>query len=478
MTSDPSVSAKAERPTRVRYGVLAFCCTLAMITYLDRVCIGVSAPYLVAALGLSAVSDLRWANSAFNLAYAVFEVPTGWLGDVFGPKKTLIRIVVWWSLFTALTGLIGLQFWGLGLGLAALGIIRFMFGVGEAGAFPNITRALHNWFPFQERGMAQGLIFMGARLLGGLTPLIWLELVEKQGLPWRSAFWIFGGVGLAWCVVFAWWFRDHPAEKPHVNEAERDLITGGRTDTEAGHARVPWLRLLSSVNLWLLCLMYFCTAYGWYFNINYLPSYLQDCWKMEKNDRLAGLFMGGPFLLGAVGSLLGGFLTDGIIRMTGNRKWGRRLVGMMGQMLCATCFIACVLATNVYVFALAISLAAFFNDLTLAPCWATCQDIGKRYSAIVAGCMNTIGNLGGAAAVWSTGHILNFFLDRHALELGVAVQDMTASEKADAQLPGYYLNFACYGVIYLLSTFLWLRIDATKPVLPDEDLASPAESEE
>src|SRR4051794_6328323 len=196
-------------PTRVRYGVLGFACSLAAITYLDRLCIGSAAPYILEALGLSSVDDLKWAFAGFSLAYAIFEVPTGWLGDVFGPRSTLIRIVLWWSAFTALTATAGLVLpGGLVVGLGALIVIRFLFGIGEAGAFPNITRALHNWLPLTERGTAQGFVWMSGRLMGGLTPLIWMVLVERTGLTWRSAFVMFGVIGVCWCIAFAAWFRN------------------------------------------------------------------------------------------------------------------------------------------------------------------------------------------------------------------------------------------------------------------------------
>lgn len=182
------------RATRVRYGVLAFACTLAMITYLDRVCMGSALPRFRDALGLSSTSQLNLALAAFALAYSIFEVPTGWLGDVFGPRKTLMRIVLWWSAFTAITGMVGLWAWNgwtISIGpytfifgwMAVLVIVRFLFGVGEAGAFPNITRALHNWFPVNERGFAQGCVWMSGRLMGGLTPFVWLLCVEGVGTP-------------------------------------------------------------------------------------------------------------------------------------------------------------------------------------------------------------------------------------------------------------------------------------------------------
>jgi MFS family permease len=279
-----------EKPTRVRFGVLGFACALSMITYLDRVCMGSAAKGFADDLGLSDVADLNIVFSAFALAYSLFEVPSGWLGDRFGPRNVLIRIVLWWSFFTALTAVIGITLGGYVIGgIAALVVIRFLFGMGEAGAYPNITRALHNWFPFQERGFAQGAVWMCGRLMGGLTPLIWMILVEGVARPstdatdssaellmpallgqgnWRTTFWVFGLLGVAWCVWFALWFRNRPEEKKSVNAAELAKIRSGAAESQSAHAGVPWRRILASRNLWLLCLMYACQAYGWYFYIN------------------------------------------------------------------------------------------------------------------------------------------------------------------------------------------------------------------
>lgn len=465
-------SPVGQKPTRVRYGVLAFVCVLSMITYLDRVSFAQAAKDLTEVLHLNSVADLKWAFTAFAFAYAVFEIPTGWLGDVFGPRRTLIRIVIWWSFFTGLTGLIGLSFGSnslsVGLWFWVLVAIRFLFGVGEAGAYPNITRALHNWLPFTERGFGQGMVWMSGRLMGGLTPLLWGVLVVFGGLTWRNVFWIFAAIGLIWCIAFSLWFRNRPEEKPDVNAAELEMIAKGRTDRAAGHANVPWAKLFSSWNLWALCLMYFCAAYGWYFNITYLPRFLEQEHNLKTDNMLGRLYMGGPLWLGAVACLTGGVLTDLFIRRTGNRKWGRRLFGIVGHSLCAVFYLACLFTPTAFTFFAAISLAAFCNDLTMGSAWSVCQDIGKRYAAIVAGCMNTIGNLGGAVAGYVTGAILEYSLNAHAATVGVPVKDLTPAENAAGLLPGYHVNFVTFAIVYVIAALLWLCIDSTKPVIPDE----------
>ena len=507
------------RATRVRYGVLAFACTLAMITYLDRACFGNAQGYLKETHGLSNIDDLMPALAAFNLAYALFEVPTGWLGDVFGPRRTLIRIVLWWSFFTVLTGFIPyfrydsghhltLFDWTIPLvftSLMLLVVIRFLFGIGEAGAYPNLTRALHNWFPREERGIAQGALWFFSRLMGGLTPLIWLVLVEKWHIPWYLAFLLFGVLGAFWCVCFALWFRNRPEDNPAVNAAELTLIREGAShEADQAHAGVPWRKLLASPTLWALCAMYFCMSYGWYFNLNYLPAYLEEQHGVAKDSWLGSLYKGGPLILGATSCLLGGWLSDAFIRRTGNRVWGRRLFGIVGHSICVPCYLYCMVAPSAWSFGLALALAGFFNDLAMGSAWAACQDIGKNYAAIVAGCMNTIGNLGGFAATVATGWLIGLSFDRYAAEHHLPKEEMKAAytkakETLDAakkagkelpaeerqaleadkdrwtealrqgNLPGYNLNFVIYAAIYGLAVLLWFGVDATRPVVPVEE---------
>jgi MFS family permease len=447
-----------ETPTRVRYGVLAFACTLSMITYLDRVCFGTVAPYILNEFELS---ELQRSSlfTAFALAYAVFEVPSGWLGDVFGPRRTLIRIVLWWSVFTALTGLVHPSVIGLGLAFPALLAVRFLFGMGEAGAYPNIARAFHNWFPFGERGFAQGAVWMAGRFAGGATPFVVSALLIRsqaadgtEVVHWRHTFWIFGVIGACWCLVFWWRFRDRPDQSPRVNAAELALIRAEEGEPEPAPSRVPWHYVLRSGNLWTLCLMYFCGAYGWYFNITYLPGYLKEAFDISQES--AGIwkfsFMAGaPLLFGAAACQLGGLLTDALIRRTGNRKWGRRLCGVMGHGICAACYFVAAYMHDPWLFVLAIALAAFWNDMTMGAAWASCLDIGGRYSGIVAGCMNTIGNLGGAAAPLATGWILKHY----------AVPGQFPVE-------GWRVNFLSYGAVYIVATVCWLRFDSTERVVP------------
>lgn len=455
MTST-SAAVHTQKPTRVRYGVLAFACSLAMITYLDRVCFGTIVVYIQADFGFS--DNLKGLLfSAFTLAYAAFEVPTGWLGDVYGPRKTLIRIVLWWSAFTALTGSIyptpSYPF----LAISALLLVRFLFGVGEAGAFPNIARAQANWFPLTDRGFGQGAVWMSGRFGGGITPLVVSLLLITQTteagetVHWRHLFWMFGVTGAVWCIAFWWWFRDLPEQMPSVNEAELALIRKGGDVGSAGHVQVPWGKLLTNRNLWYLCVMYFCGSYGWYFTITWLPSYLKEMYQVTKETPWFALMAGLPLLLGSTACLIGGLLTDFIIRRTGNQRWGRRICGILGHGLCSLCFVVAVFTHSAWSFVLAISIGIFWNDMTMGAAWASCLDIGGRYAGIISGCMNTIGNLGGAVAGSLTAWVLGAFEDKR---------------------DGWQANFWMFAGVYAIATCMWCLFDSTKPVVPTAEVAT------
>ena len=248
-------------------------------------------------MGLSGISDLKWTVTAFAFAYAAFEIPSGWLGDAFGPKRTLIRIVIAWSIFTALTGMIGLKVGAITFGgLGMLVLVRFLFGIGEAGAYPNLARVVANWFPVEERGRAKGWIWMSGRFMGGATPLIWTLLVVGSAytfplISWRGAFVLFGVIGLIWCWAFHLRFRNKPTtlETENVDEIHKS----------DGHA-LPWRLLLTNRSTWLMALMYACASFPWYFNITYFPSYLETQHGVKANSIAGSILKGGPLLLGGV----------------------------------------------------------------------------------------------------------------------------------------------------------------------------------
>jgi ACS family glucarate transporter-like MFS transporter len=462
------IPKKTERPLG-RVEVLAFACTLSMITYLDRVCFGAAVPFLIRDLGLQDVSDLKWAFTAFTIAYAVFEIPSGWLGDVFGPRSTLTRIVIGWSIFTALTGLIGLRvgaftFGGLGL----LCLVRFLFGIGEAGAFPNLARVVANWFPADERGRAKGWIWMAGRFMGGATPLIWTLLVAGTAytaplVSWRGAFLLFGAIGIVWCLAFRRRFTDHPA-KPWSERGEPSESQRENSGLKSPGHSLPWRLLFANRTTWLLGLMYACASFSWYFNITYFPSYLETRHGVSANSIGGSILKGGPLLLGGVGCLIGGYWTDYLMRRMRNRRWARRIPAMAGHGLCGLCYVAAIYADSAWSAALAISLAAFSNDLMMGAAWSTCQDIGQKHTAVVAGWMNMLGNLGGAISGWAIGTILEIAVSNRAAVDRVAVAELADSAKQVALSQGYQSALVAFVVVSFVAVLAWLPINAERPL--------------
>ena len=315
----------AGQPTRTRWSMLAWLCSFAAVTYIGRIgIIQVEAP-IQRDLRLTPV-QLGYAFAAFSLAYALVEVPSGWLGDKIGPRKVLIRIALFWIAFTALTGLA----WG----LISLVVFRFLFGIGEAGAFPNIGRASREWFPFHERGFAQGMVWLSARWGGAIAPLIMLVLAYPLG--WRGGFVMMALIGVVWLWGFRSRYGDTPNEHPAVNAAELALINEGRRD-DAVPPPLSWSTMLTSPTLWFLSLMYFCSNAGWSFFASWITPYLRT--GLHFSGVKLGLASGGPLFVGGIACLLGGFFTDRQVRVWG-RRWGRTLQGAVGYAIAGVFMLA------------------------------------------------------------------------------------------------------------------------------------------
>ena len=377
------------RPTGVgvRYRVLRLTFFLAIVTYLDRVCISVATPFIMQDLGLTLV-QMSTVFGAFTLAYSLFEVPSGWLGDVIGPRRVLTRIVLWWSAFTMLTGA--------AQGLRSLVAIRFLFGAGEAGAFPNAVRSFSQWFPARERGMANGVLFLGSRLGGAITAPIALLLIQRWG--WRVSFVVFGAFGIVWAIAWYRSYRDRPADHPDVDPQELAWIEQDHLETPTSqHPRpkeepTPWRRLLTSPNLYAICAMYFTFGYGLYFYFTWLPTYLIR--ELGFSLLAGGFFSSLPFLLAGAANITGGWCTDALARTRGLRT-ARVVLGSAAFSVCAALILASILVPAPVAKALLLALALASADFALSACWAVCLDVAPGHAGVVTGFMNTFGNLGG-----------------------------------------------------------------------------------
>jgi MFS transporter, ACS family, glucarate transporter len=471
------------RPTRFRFWVLTVLCSLAFLTYLDRICIMRAQGDIERDLRLGELSQsdelslrerglqddpaaraklsrdraterMSWIFSAFVAGYLLLEVPGGWLGDRWGARAVIFRIVLCWSFFTGLTG--GVK-WIAGLfspnpgpeqWLIIMVAVRFLFGAGEAGAYPNIARALGRWFPYRERATAQSFIWLSSRWGGAVAPTVIGSLMVFGG-GWERAFWILGLVGVVWAFFFFAWFRDRPEDKPQVNEAERKLIRAETAesgsiydDTSVGSAmRMPWASLLSP-NVLALCVVSFSVSFCFYFYITFLPKYLKEQFQVDyaQSQFISGL----PMLLGGVACLVGGFLSDWMTRKTGSKRWGRSLIPALAWAAAAVCaFIVPQLHTATAVmFALVIGF--IFQDLGVPPMWTLPADIGGRFAGTLGGWMNMAGCLAGMLSPLSAARMSISF--------------------------GWNSVFLVFGSIYLLGALAWLRVDASKPIYSDHSI--------
>jgi MFS family permease len=428
MPDEVELPLRASGGSHVRYRVLALAVVMAGITYLDRVCIAQAAPDIKRDMHLSD-KQMGVVFSAFTLAYALFEIPSGAWGDRIGTRSVLARIVAWWSTFTIATAA--------AFNYASLLAIRFLFGMGEAGAFPNASKAFSRWFPLAERGTAQGIFFAGAHLGGGLTPSLVLALLGY--VHWRIVFVLFGALGFVWALAWYRWFRDEPADHPAVSVAELKWIEAGRQKEAPQEFDLPLLaRILADRNMVALCLMYFTQAYGFYFNLTWLPTYLKEVLH-GYSPRVMGLLAGLPLILSALADVVGGRMTDGLVRAYGLRI-GRCAVGGASLLTAGIAICAAANSSSPFVAALLIALAGAADSFLLGAAWGTCVDIAGPHAGTVTGVMNTAGQVG---AILSP-VILPFFLDR-------TPRDWTTP-------------MLIMGGLYLAGSACWLFVDPTRPI--------------
>jgi ACS family glucarate transporter-like MFS transporter len=365
----------------VRSRVLAMTVALAFLTYMDRVCISVTAPAIVRDLRLTTI-QMGFVFSAFTAAYALFEIPTGWWADRIGSRRVLTRIVTWWSIFTGLTGLA----WN----FPSLIALRALFGAGEAGAWPTVARALSRWFPEQERGTAQGIFFMGAHLGGGLTPILVAAIATRIG--WRGTFPLLSIFGFLWAASWFRWYRDEPRDHASVAAEELSWIEAGRRSVpgEIGQRKIV-RAALKTPGIWFLCLMYFTQTYGFNLYVTWMPTYLQH--EKQLHGAVLAVLAGLPLLLSVPADLFGGILTDRLSQRFGLRL-GRCLVGF-GSLAAAGVFLFVGALVPGAISAVLIALAAASSNFLLGASWGACADMAGDHAATVSAAMNTSGQIGG-----------------------------------------------------------------------------------
>lgn len=403
------------KQSRARYGVVLLAISLAVLSYVQRVAISGAAVPITHDLGLSK-QQMGLVFGAFGLAYALFEIPMGLFGDRAGVRRALTQIVLAWSAFTALTG----AAWN----ATSLVAIRFLFGAGEAGCFPNLTRMLSGWLPTGERVTAQALMWACTRWGGAITPPLTLLCIKWVG--WRWAFVGFAALGLAWCAIFLAWFRDDPLMHRGVNAAEREMLAESRVLTK----HVPgqrWLSLLLTRQVAVLVLQYFCFSSVWYFYITWLPTYLREG-RGQSPERAAALSML-PLLFGGFGSLAGGIAS---------RRLSKRVVACGGFAATAVLLFVFMRIGPVVPAMIVMGLASFASDLTMPISWDACVEIGGAYTATVAAAMNMLGNFGGFVLPVVGGMIL---------------------QRRSAGIAGWNLLIELMAGLAMISAACWLYLD-------------------
>lgn len=412
-------------PTRTRYLVLGLLCLLSGILYLDRICIASAIESIQRDLQLTNTQG-SYVLMAFTLAYGLFEVPTGRWGDRIGARRVLTRISLWWSVFTALTGAC--------TGLLPLITVRFLFGAGEAGAFPNVARVIARWFPLDERGRAQGVLLAASQAGGAVSPFVAALLIQAIG--WRWTFVTFGSLGVAWAAGFWWWFRDDPTQHAGVNAAEIERI-GQPVNGGPVHTAIPWPQVGRSYSVWWLSLIMVCASFNSYIYFSWFPKYLKAGRGASATE--AGL-MGSLVLTGAaVGTFGGGWILDYVGHRGGLRR--RRLLGGACFFVAAAA-LACALATNHLWGAAAWTAVSCFAAQATQPLWWSCViGISGRHVGALFGLMNSAGVFGALSSQYLVGLIADTLGNRGYI--GRAQWD-----------PIFYINLG----ILLMAGVLWLTV--------------------
>ncbi len=369
--------------TRQRY-LLVFLLFLHTVnTYMDRVCISAAKNPLQQDIKGLDDQMMGYVFGIFAVGYALFQIPAGWYSDRAGPRLALTVVVIVWSIFTALTGAVWTA--------VSLLVVRFLFGAGEAGAYPGATRALYCWLPAKERGIGQGIFHSGARVGAALSLVVMPPLINWIG--WRWTFVANGLVGIVWAVVWWFWFRDRPEQHARTNAAEVKLIDEGIREQQVSFVHIPYIQIVTSANVLLAMFQYAASNITFFINITWLHPYIKERW----GDSAASL-SAIPLLVGAVALWVSGYLVT-YLYARGMPIMSRRLPAMAGYSLGAIGLLMCTQTSSldsVWPFIICFSIAIFGVEMTLSSSWSFCMDIGGERSGAVSGAMNMVGNLGAA----------------------------------------------------------------------------------
>ncbi len=409
---------------KYQHRVLGMLSLLSVITYLDRVCIAVAGPRMQDALNISPEA-WGWVTSVFFLSYSAFEIPTGALGDRIGPRRVLTRVVTWWSAFTALTGTVSNYY--------VLLLVRFCFGAGEAGAYPNASAVIARWIPVARRTRAWGIVWMTAQIGAAFSPLLVVPIQIRYG--WRAPFFVFGLVGVAWSVVWYTWFRDSPYEKTGISSAELREID---SDPRSQHQAMPWAKALRIPALWRIAAIGACYVY----TLGFFQSWLQTYLVRSRGFTEAALMLSSlTYVVGATANGLGGVAGDWMVKRYGLRN-GRRWLGVAGLSAAALSMTAAILAPSGNLALVCLSCAyggILFQQPTLC---ALCLDVGRKNAGAIFGFMNTASNGASALSAVVFGYLVGYF-------------------------GNYNTPFIPMVAFLSVGALLWWQVDPTRELVPE-----------
>jgi ACS family glucarate transporter-like MFS transporter len=382
------------------------------------VCISVAGPRIQQELRISPIG-WGWVTGIFTLSYCLFEIPTGALGDRIGPRRVLARIVLWWSAFTAITGAMSSYYFLL--------LTRFLFGAGEAGAFPNASIVVSRWFPPSQRATMLGVILMASQIGGSIAPLLVIPIQMRYG--WRASFYVFGVLGVIWATVWYCWFRDSPAEKSGFSKGKN---WEGFEPPRIVH-RLPWRKVLCSQSVLAILGLTFCYVYVGTFFQTWFHTFLVK----GRGFSEAGLLLTAlPFAVAACANLAGGAVSDLLVRRLGLKR-GRRILGVVALAGAGLFTVAAMVTKQPVLTVVLLTIVYGAISFQQSALFGVCLDIGAECAGAMVGLMNTSSQIGGFLGSVIYGYIVERF-------------------------GSYDAPFIPMAVLLFIGSILWLKVDASQ----------------
>lgn len=434
------MKSKTFIPIRVLLGASTF--LISVLMYIDRACIGAAKEDISTEFSLTNI-QWAWVMAAFTLGYALLQNPAGKLADKYGPRKVMTGIITVWSILTAVTG----AAWN----FISMVFIRLLFGAGEAGAFPTLSKVVYKWYPVNERGFIQGVNFSGSRLGGAIAYPIVVALIAAVG--WRHSFLVFGALGVVIAIIWWFLFKDSPELSKTISDSEKEYILENRQQASANAGeKLTFLQTLKSKNVIMAMVQYIGSNFTFYFTLTWMFPYLKEA--LKESGSAASFYAMAPLIGGAIGNWVSGFMVDKIYSKTGNLKLSRQLPAIIGFVLAATGVILMTNADSNMSKIIFLTLAIFGADMTLSPSWSFCIDIGKENAGSVSGTMNMAGNLGAFTSILVFGYLADSMIRGGA--------------NPREALAGNDMFFYICAALSIISIVMWLLMDPNKPVLENK----------